>query len=79
MYCPPWDVRIGLNVRLPPETMMPPPLVITPFEFFHDTTGVMEVFPTSDPTHISVYVCPADGLPVAVMVTNCANTGNGNS
>ena len=70
VYCPPLEVWRRLNVRLPLDTVTPFPLGTLPVELLHVTTGMIEVFPTSDPTHVSVYICPADGLPVAVMVTN---------
>ena len=61
-------------MRLPLDTVMPFPLVTTPVEFLHVTTGVSELFPTSVPVQVSVYICPATGLPEVVMFTVCTET-----
>ena len=61
-------------MRMPFNTVMPFPLVTTPFEFHHVTPGVSEVFPTSVPLQMSVYICPATGLPDVVIVTVCTET-----
>ena len=74
VYCRPWEVWRGLNVRLPLDTVMPFPLVTTPVEFLHVTTGVSELFPTSVPVQVSVYICPATGVPEVVMFTVCTET-----
>ena len=74
MYCPPWEVWRGLNVRLPLDTVMPFPLVTTPFELLHVSTGVSEVFPTILPVQVSVYICPATRLPEVLMFTVCTET-----
>ena len=49
-------------------------LVTTSVEFHHVTTGVSEVFSTSVPLQMSVYICPATGLPDVVMFTVCTET-----
>ena len=59
-------------MRLPLDTVMSFPLY--PVEFHHVTTGVSEVFPTSVPLQMSVYICPATGLPDVVMFTVCTET-----
>ena len=61
-------------MRLPLDTVMPFPLVTTPFELLHVTTGVSEVFPTILPVQVSVYICPATGLPEVLMFTVCTET-----
>ena len=53
---------------------MPFPLVTNPFELLHVTTGVSEVFPTILPVQVSVYICPATGLPEVLMFTVCTET-----
>ena len=53
---------------------MPFALVTTAVPFLHVTTGVREVFPTSVPVHVSVYICPAIGVPEVVMFTVCTET-----
>ena len=50
------------------------PLVTTPVEFLHVTTGVSEVFPTGVPLQMSVYICPATGLPDVVRLMECTET-----
>ena len=61
-------------MRLPLDTVMPFPLVTIPVEFLHVTTGVSEVFPTSVPLQMSVYTCPATGLPDVVRLMECTDT-----
>ena len=61
-------------MRLPLDTVMPFPLVTTAVAFLHVITGVREVFPTSVPLQVSVYICPATGLPEVVMLTVCTET-----
>ena len=63
-----------LNVMLLLVTGMPFSLVTTSFELLHVTTGVSEVFPTILPLQVSVYICPATGLPDVVMFTVCTET-----
>ena len=63
-------------MRLPLDTF---PLVTTPVEFLHVTTGVSEVFPTSVPLQMSVYICPATGLPDVVRLMECTDTAEGNN
>ena len=74
LYCPPLEVWRGLNVRLPLDTVMPFSLVTTAVAFLHVTTGVSELFPTSVPVQVSVYICPATGVPEVVMFTVCTET-----
>ena len=64
-------------MRIPLDTEIPFPLLTTPVEFHHVTTGVSEVFPTSVPLQMSVYICPATGLPDVVMFTVCNATEGG--
>ena len=71
---PPCEVRRGLNVRSPLDTEMSLPLVTTPFEFLHATTGMSEVSPTILPVQVSVYICPATGLPEVLMSIVCTET-----
>ena len=66
-------------MRLPLDTVMPFPLVTTPVEFLHVTTGVSEVFPTSVPLQMSVYICPATGLPDVVRLMECTETAERNN
>ena len=61
-------------MRTPLDTVMPLPLVTTPVEFLHVTTGISEVFPAGVPLQISVYTCPATGLPDVVMFIACTET-----
>ena len=61
-------------MRLPLDTLMPFPLVTTAVAFFHVTTGVREVFPTSVPVQSNVYICPATGLPEVVRLMVCIET-----
>ena len=61
-------------MRTPLDTVMPLPLVTTPVEFLHVTTGMSEVFPARVPLQISVYTCPATGLPDVVMLAECTET-----
>ena len=61
-------------MRLLLVTGVPFPLVTTPFELLHVTTGVNEVFPTILPLQVSVYICPATGLPEVVMLMVCTET-----
>ena len=61
-------------MRIPLDTEIPFPLVTTPVEFHHVTTGVSEVFPTSVPLQMSVYICPATGLPDVVRLMECTET-----
>ena len=61
-------------MRMPLDTVMLFPLVTTPVEFLHVTTGVSEVFPTSVSLQMNVYICPATGLPDVVMFTVCTET-----
>ena len=74
VYCPPCEVCRGLNVRTPLDKVIPFPLVTTPFEFLHATTGMSEVSPTILPVQVSVYICPATGLPDIVMLVECTET-----
>ena len=61
-------------MRMPLDTVLSFPLVTTPVEFLHVTTGVSEVFPTSVPLQMSVYICPATELSDVVMFTVCTET-----
>ena len=61
-------------MRMPLDTVLSFPLVTTPVEFLHVTTGVSEVLPTSVPLQMSVYICPATGLSDVVMFTVCTET-----
>ena len=54
-YVPTWDVKSGLNVRLPFLD-----IAVLPFEYFHVAFTVSFI-------HKSVYTCPATGLPMAVI------------
>ena len=74
VYCPPWEVCRGLNVRLPLDTVIPFPLVTTPVAFLHVTTGMSEVLPNSIALQVSVYICPAVEFPDVVMLTVCTET-----
>ena len=59
---------------LPLDTVMPFPFVTTPLELLHVTTEVSEAFPTILPVQVSVYICPATGLPEVLMFTVCTET-----
>ena len=61
-------------MRIPLDTVMSFPLVTTPVEFPHVTTGVSEVFPRTVPLQMSVYICPATELPDVVMFTVSTET-----
>ena len=76
LYRPLYEVWIGLNVRTPLDTEMSLPLVTTLAELYHVTTGMSEVFPTILPVQVSVYICPATGLPEVVMLIACTETEN---
>ena len=56
------------------DTVMPFPLVTTPFELLHVTIGVSEVFPTILPVQVSAYICPATALSKVLMFTVCTET-----
>ena len=76
LYRPLCEVRRGLNLRSPLDTEMSLPLVTTPAELYHVTTGVSEVSPTILPVQVSVYICPATGLPEVLMFIVCTETEN---
>ena len=61
-------------MRIPLDTVISFPPVTTPLELLHVTTGVSEVFPTILPVQVSVYICPATGLPEVLMFTVCTET-----
>ena len=50
------------------------PLGTPPIPFLHTVVETMDVFPTSAPVQVSVYICPATGLPNAVIFTAWADT-----
>ena len=62
---------------MPLDTVMPFPSVTTPVAFLHVITGMSEEFPARVPLQISVYICPATGLPEAVMFNVCTETKMG--
>ena len=49
VYCPPSEMRRGLNMRIPLDTVMLFPLVTTPFDLLHVTTGVSKGFSRTVP------------------------------
>ena len=65
-------------MRTPLDTVMPLPLVTTPVEFLHVTTGMSEVFPARVPLQISEYTCPATGLPEVLRLMECTDTKRSN-
>ena len=66
-------------MRIPLDTVVSFPVITTPVEFHHVTTGVSDVFPTSVPLQMSVYICPATGLPDVVRLMECNDTAEGNN
>ena len=73
VYCLPWEVRRGLNVRVRvmvlPEvnglpTEMPfPPIIILPLENCHSTVGSTARFSTTAVVQVRQYIPPAVDTP----------------
>ena len=84
MYCPPWDVRRGLKVRLrvlfPPDTVLVS-LLLVPFttslpSFIHTTSGTTTSPSTTFTVHTSEYTDPAVELPYEdVVITGGGRAG----
>ena len=74
LYSPLCEVWRGLNLRSPLDIVMSLPLLTTPAELYHVTRGVSEVSPTILPVQVSVYICPATGLPEVLMLIMCTET-----
>ena len=53
LYCPPREVRRGLKVRVPPDTMMPIPPGIPPVAFLHVVMETMDAFHTNAPVQVT--------------------------
>jgi len=73
VYCLPWEVRRGLNVRvrvmvLPevnglPTEMLFPPTIILPLENCHSTVGSTARFSTTTMVQVRLYIPPAVDTP----------------
>ena len=80
VYCPPCDVRRGLNVRLwvvllPDVTIAlgvkeDPLLTTLPLEYSHCKIGTTTRFSTTVAVQLRVYISPAVVLPVPRMATS---------
>ena len=76
MYCPPWEVRRGLNTRSSVDTL--PFLITVPAssmtlsESTHSTAGWTTRPSTTVTVQVIVNTSPAVGVPVVVMATTGA-------